>query len=126
MNPSALAATAPAAAAPAEATALVPAQEVAAEPAEEPLPEEEALAFDEPYIDAPLCTTCNECTNINPRIFQYNANKQAFIADATAGTFAELVKAAELCPARCIHPGKPRSGDATATPELVERAAKFN
>ena len=51
MNPSALAATAPAAAAPAEAPALVPAQEVAAEPAEEPLPEEEALAFDEPYID---------------------------------------------------------------------------
>ena len=88
--------------------------------------EEEALAFDEPYIDAPLCTTCNECTNINPRLFQYNANKQAFIADATAGTFAELVKAAELCPARCIHPGKPQSGDSTATPELIERAAPFN
>ena len=84
------------------------------------------LAFDEPYLDAPLCTTCNECTNINPRLFQYNANKQAFIADATAGTFAELVKAAELCPARCIHPGKPQSGDSTATPELVERAAAFN
>ena len=86
----------------------------------------EALAFGEPYIDAPLCTTCNECTNINPRLFQYNANKQAFIADAAAGTFAELVKAAELCPARCIHPGKPRSDDSTATPELIERASKFN
>jgi ferredoxin len=126
MNPSALATAAPAAAAPAAAPALEPEEEVAAEPAVEELPEEEALAFDEPYIDAPLCTTCNECTNINPRIFQYNANKQAFIADATAGTFAELVKAAELCPARCIHPGKPQSGDSTATPELVERAAAFN
>ena len=105
---------------------MEPAQEAAAEPAVEELPEEEALAFDEPYITAPLCTTCNECTNINPRIFQYNANKQAFIADASAGTFAELVKAAELCPARCIHPGKPRSDDSTATPELVERASKFN
>jgi ferredoxin len=126
VNPAALsvATPAPAAAAPAApAAALEPAAE---EAAVEELPEEEALAFDEPYIDAPLCTTCNECTNINPRIFQYNANKQAFIADASAGSFAELVKAAELCPARCIHPGKPRSDDSTATPELVDRAAKFN
>jgi ferredoxin len=128
MNPAGLAAAAPAslATAPAAPVAVEPEQEAAAEPAVEELPEEEALAFDEPYIDAPLCTTCNECTNINPRLFQYNANKQAFIADAGAGSFAELVKAAELCPARCIHPGKPRGDDATATPELVDRAAKFN
>ena len=32
----------------------------------------------------------------------------------------------ELCPARCIHPGKPRSDDSTATPELLERASAFN
>ena len=124
INPSALSAAAPAPMAPAAPLEVAP--EAAAEPAVEELPEEEALAFDEPYIDEPLCTTCNECTNLNPRLFQYNANKQAFIADANAGTFAELVKAAELCPGRCIHPGKPRGDDATATPELVERAAKFN
>jgi ferredoxin len=119
----AAASSAPAALAPA-----APSPEAAAEPVlEEPaLEEEAALVFDEPYIDSPLCTTCNECTNLNSRLFQYNAEKQAFIADATAGSFAELVKGAELCPARCIHPGKPRSGDATATPELVARAAVFN
>ena len=33
------------------------------------------------------------------------------------------MKAAELCPAHCIHPGSPRSDDATATPELIARAA---
>ena len=126
MNPAALSAAAPAPAAAATAPAVEPALEAGVEPAVEELPEEEALAFDEPYIDLPLCTTCNECTNINPRVFQYNANKQAFIADASAGSFAELVKAAELCPGRCIHPGKPRSDDSTATPELVERASKFN
>jgi ferredoxin len=93
--------------------------------AAEPEPEPE-LSFDEPYIDSILCTSCNECTNLNSRLFQYNADKQAVIADATAGTFAELVKAAALCPARCIHPGKPRSDDATATPELIARAAEFN
>ena len=84
------------------------------------------LFFDEPYIDTILCTSCNECTNINSRLFNYNADKQAFIADAAAGTFADLVKAAGLCPAHCIHPGKPRGDDATATPELIARAAKFN
>jgi ferredoxin len=107
--------------------AAEPAAAAAAEPVVvEAPPEEEALSFDEPYIDTPLCTTCNECTNLNAQLFQYNAEKQAFIADAAAGTFAELVKAAELCPARCIHPGKPRSDDATATPELIARAAAFN
>jgi ferredoxin len=126
MNPAALSAAAPAPAPVAPAAPLEVEPEAAAAPVVEEVAEEEVLAFDEPYIDAPLCTTCNECTKINSRVFQYNANKQAFIADASAGTFAELVKAAELCPGRCIHPGKPRDGDSTATPELIERAAKFN
>jgi hypothetical protein len=116
------------AAAPAPAAPLAeePASVAEPAPAEEAPEEEEALSFDEPYIDTILCTSCNECTNINSRLFNYNADKQAFIADAAAGTFADLVKAAGLCPARCVHPGKPRSDDATATPELIARAAKFN
>jgi ferredoxin len=90
-------------------------------------PEEdgEAPLLDEPYVDSALCTSCNECTAINGRMFRYNGDKQAFVADVEAGTFAELVKAAELCPARCIHVGRPRSDDATATPELIARAAAF-
>ncbi len=103
--------------------------EIDGEAGEEPAPaeeEEEALSFDEAYIDTPLCTSCNECTNINPRLFQYNADKQAFIGDPAAGSFAELVSAAVLCPAHCIHPGKPRSDDSSATPVLIEQAAKFN
>jgi ferredoxin len=79
-----------------------------------------------PTIDTALCTSCNECINLNPRMFKYDGNKQATIADASAGTFAELVKAAEKCPARCIHPGVPRNGDRTATDKLVARAARFN
>ncbi len=97
--------------------------EAAPEPAEE---EDEAVSFDDPYIDAVLCTTCNECTNLNSLMFVYNSDKQAEIADATKGTFAELVKAAELCPARCIHPGKPRADDSTANDDLIARAAPFN
>jgi ferredoxin len=113
----------PAPAEPAVAAELAPAAETptAQEPAAAAAP-----AVTEPYIDSALCTTCNECTKINGRLFEYNAEKQATIADASAGTFKQLVKAAELCPARCIHPGQPRSGDATATPQMIERAAKFN
>jgi len=129
LNRDVLAASAPAALpTPTPSTVVEPAPAAAVEPApQEAAPEdEEPLSFDEPYIDAVLCTSCNECTNLNSRLFQYNADKQAFIADATAGTFAELVKGAKLCPAKCIHPGKPRSNDATATPELIARAAEFN
>jgi ferredoxin len=108
---------------PAADEAAAPKAEEAVEVAEEA---EEELTFDEPFIDSIMCTSCDDCTRINPRMFRYNENKQAFIADPEAGTFEELVRAAEKCPARCIHPGKPRAGDDTATDEMVARAAPFN
>ncbi len=88
--------------------------------------EEDDVSFDDPYIDTPLCTSCNECTAINPLLFKYDDNKQAYIDDPTAGTFKQLVVGAEKCPAKCIHPGVPRAGDDTANDDLVARAAKFN
>jgi ferredoxin len=91
-----------------------------------PAKEEDDVSFDEAYIDTMLCTSCNECININPMMFKYNPDKQAFLGDARAGTFEQLVKAAEKCSARCIHPGAPRPDDATATPELIARAKPFN
>ena len=78
------------------------------------------------YIDSPLCTTCHDCINLNNRMFRYDDNKQAYLADRKAGTFAELVKAAEACPGRCIHPGIPPDDDASVTPALIERARKFD
>jgi ferredoxin len=110
-------------AAPAEASEPeAPAVEAAPEPAPA---EEEPMAL-EAYIDTDLCTTCNECTNLNPQMFVYNADKKAYIADAKAGTFAQLVQAAEKCPARIIHPGAPLNPDEPGLDELVQRAAKFN
>ncbi len=88
--------------------------------------EEEEVSFDEPWIETLRCTTCNECLEINPLVFQYNADKQAFLADVSAGTFKEMVQAAECCPAKCIHPGKPLNQDEPGLDGLVERAAKFN
>ena len=37
---------------------------------------------DEAYIETARCTTCNECTQINDKMFAYNENKQAYIADS--------------------------------------------
>lgn len=97
----------------------------AAVPEVAPEVEEEEEFLEEPWIDSALCTTCNECTNLNGKMFQYNANKQAVLTDAGAGTFEDLVKAAEKCPARCIHTGTPPENDSAVTDDLRARAAKF-
>ncbi|MDP6450975.1 MAG: ferredoxin, partial [Lentisphaeria bacterium] len=80
----------------------------------------------EPYIDSLLCTTCNECTNINNRLFAYDESKQAYIRDPAAGTYRHLVLAAEKCPIKIIHPGKPRNPDEKGVAALVKRAAPYN
>ncbi|CAN5394362.1 hypothetical protein BH10ACI2_BH10ACI2_10800 [soil metagenome] len=81
---------------------------------------------DDPYIESSRCTTCNECTNLNDRMFAYNVEKQAYIADADAGTFRQLVEAAEGCQVSIIHPGKPRNTKEPGIEELIKRAAEFN
>ena len=114
------------AAAPAPATKDAPGAGGDAETAEKPAEEEdEGVSLEEAYIVTPLCTSCNECTNLNGRIFGYNENKQAFIKDAAAGPYRDLVVAAEKCPVRIIHPGKPMNPDEPRLDELKERAAPF-
>ncbi|NOX36537.1 MAG: hypothetical protein GXO78_03290 [Calditrichaeota bacterium] len=87
--------------------------------------EEEELSFDEPYIETPRCTSCGECININNQLFAYNDNKQAYIKDPTAGTYRELVLAAEKCPVHIIHPGKPKNPDEPGLDELLKRAEPY-
>ena len=104
----------------------VPTEEVAAA---EPVAEEEAeeeLSFDEPWLDTAMCTTCDDCMGVNKMMFVYNDDKQAIIKDAKAGPFADLVAAAEICPAKCIHPGKPLDPNEQGLDELIARAAPFN
>lgn len=117
-------ASAPAPTAAPSASAPAPAPGPAPGPA--PAAPAAARAAAGPFIDSMLCTSCNECIQLNGKLFVYDENKQARIGDPSAGTFAQLVKAAERCPARCIHPGAPRPDDRSATPKLVARAAKFN
>ncbi|MHC4129388.1 MAG: ferredoxin [Planctomycetota bacterium] len=117
--------------APAAATPTATSPPTEAAPAAETAPteavvEEEEVEAEEPWIDTPLCTSCNDCFDINRQLFAYNANKQAVITDPKAGTFEDLVKAAEKCPARCIHPGKPLNPSEPNLEQLIERAKPFN
>ena len=79
-----------------------------------------------PWIDTPQCTSCDECVNLNSKIFAYNADKKAYIKDPDAGPYKDLVKAAERCTAQVIHPGLPRERGAKDIENLVKRAQKFN
>jgi hypothetical protein len=58
-------------------------------------------------------------------MFAYNENKQAYIKDITAGTFRQLVEAAEACQVAIIHPGKPLNPAEPGLAELIERAAPY-
>ena len=90
--------------------------------AEDPAPADDGA----PWIETPRCTTCNECVQINKELFAYNENRQAYIADPDAGTYRQLVEAAESCQVSIIHPGKPRHPDEPNLADLLERAAPFN
>ena len=114
---------APSEAAEEDAAEDAPAEETEAAPEPE---EEEDLGFDEPWIDTAACTTCDDCLNINKMMFEYNADKQAYLKDPRAGTYEELVRAAETCPAKCIHPGKPLDPNEPGLEELIARAEPFN
>jgi hypothetical protein len=66
-----------------------------------------------------------ECIQINDKMFGYDANKQASIGNPDAGTYRQLVKAAESCQVSIIHPGKPRNPDAQGLEELKARAEPY-
>ncbi len=107
-----------AAAPPAAATATAAAPEA-------PPAAAEAAPKDEAWIETARCPSCNECQNINPQMFAYNDNKQAYIKDINAGTYRQLVEAAEACQVAIIHPGKPRNPNERGLAELIERAKPF-
>ncbi|HWE41324.1 MAG TPA: ferredoxin, partial [Gemmatimonadaceae bacterium] len=104
---------------------------VADQAAAAPIAGAPATADDEPlvleaYIDSIRCTSCNECTNLNGRMFGYNGDKQAYVKDPAAGTFQQLVVAAERCPVSIIHPGTPLNPKEKELGRWIKRAEKFN
>ncbi len=79
-----------------------------------------------PWIDTPNCTACDECIQLNSNIFAYDADKKAVIKNAEAGPYKDLVKAAEKCTARVIHPGLPRNRNEKGIDKWIKRGEKYN
>ena len=79
-----------------------------------------------PWIETPNCTGCDECIQINPKIFVYNADKRAIIKNPEGGPYKDLVKAAERCTARVIHPGLPRDRSEKGIEKWIKRGEKYN
>jgi pyruvate-ferredoxin/flavodoxin oxidoreductase len=96
-------------------------------PTSAPLPAEspdDSLTI-EPYIESARCTSCDECTNINRKLFAYDANKRAYVKDPRGGSYAQLVQAAEKCPVAAIHPGTPLNPKEKDLAKWIERAKPF-
>ncbi len=79
-----------------------------------------------PWIDTDKCTSCDECINLNSNIFVYNDQKKAMIKNPLGGPYKDLVKAAERCTARVIHPGLPKDRSEKGIDKLIARAEKYN
>jgi pyruvate-ferredoxin/flavodoxin oxidoreductase len=118
-----------AAAAPAPAAAAPTPQPVAAARVEAAAPAPAAAPAAElglaPWIESDKCTSCDECINLSRKLFAYDAKKHAYVKDPKAGTFRELVLAAERCPAGIIHPGTPLNPREKDLDEWVRRAERF-
>ncbi len=108
-----------------EESAAAPAAPAVGEVEAEAEAEVEEISPDTPYIETVRCSTCNECTDRNPKMFMYNDNKQAYIADLEAGTYRQMVEAAEVCKLAIIHPGKPWNLNEKNLEELMKRAEPF-
>jgi pyruvate-ferredoxin/flavodoxin oxidoreductase len=79
-----------------------------------------------PWIETEECTSCDECIQINNKIFAYNTDKKAFIENADGGSYQDVVKAAEKCTAGVIHPGIPKDRSEKDIEKWIGRGEKFN
>lgn len=109
---------APAARAPTEAAPASPAPDAAPQPAAAPVSEL-------PWIEPKLCTTCDECTTINKKIFAYNGDRKAYILNPRSGPYRDIVRAAEKCSSGAIHPGMPLDPNEKDLDKLIKRAERF-
>ncbi|MGB5820865.1 MAG: 2-oxoacid:acceptor oxidoreductase family protein [Saonia sp.] len=79
-----------------------------------------------PWLETDECTSCDECIKLNPNVFAYNENNKAYIKNPKAGPYEDLVKAAEKCTARVIHPGLPAERSAKDIEKWINRGEKYN
>ncbi len=104
-----------------------PAIETVAEEATEPaVGDGNGGGYMAPWLETEACTSCDECIELNPKIFAYNDKKKAYIKDPKGGPYSDLVKAAEKCTAQVIHPGLPADRGAKDVDKWIARGDKYN
>jgi pyruvate-ferredoxin/flavodoxin oxidoreductase len=79
-----------------------------------------------PWLETEECTSCDECTDLNDKIFAYNKDKKAYFLNPAGGPYQDIVKAAEKCTARVIHPGLPADRAAKDIDKWIKRGEKYN
>lgn len=89
-------------------------------------PAESSGDYMAPWLETEDCTSCDECIRINSKIFAYNNDNKAYIKDPEAGPYEDLVKAAEKCTARVIHPGLPADRSQKDIDKWIKRGEKYN
>jgi pyruvate-ferredoxin/flavodoxin oxidoreductase len=107
----------------AAAPAVAAAQAVEAPAAAAPAPA--APAGTDPWVEAALCTSCDECTTLNKNLFAYDANKKAYLKDPRGGPYKDIVRAAEKCASGAIHPGMPLDPNEKDAEKWIKRAEKY-
>ena len=81
----------------------------------------------EPYIESARCTTCDECTNLNRKMFAYNDKKQAYIKDPRAGHLrAARAWRRRSARSRSSIPGTPLNPKEKDLEKWIKRAEPFN
>nr|VFJ98906.1 MAG: pyruvate-ferredoxin/flavodoxin oxidoreductase [Candidatus Kentron sp. LFY] len=77
------------------------------------------------WVDSSICTSCDECIEINPKIFAYNDDNKAIVINPKGGSYKDIVRSAEKCPVDCIHPGIPWDQSEKGLDKLIKRAEKY-
>lgn len=93
--------------------------------AEELGADQDADVSELPWIETEDCTSCDDCITINKKVFAYNEDKKCVIKDPRGGPYRDIVKAAEICPALVIHPGKPLDPNEKDLEKWIKRAEKY-
>ena len=56
-----------------------------------------------PYVDQDECTSCVQCVDNLPEVFQMDDDDLANVIDPAGGTEEEIQEEIDSCPGECIH-----------------------
>ncbi len=84
-----------------------------------------AAGWEPVWIETPECTACDECVNINPKIFRYNGDKKAEVADPKAGPSRTSSRPRRSAPPGASTPARPGIRRRPGLDKLMKRAEKY-